>query len=146
MLSSFNWFYLGSIVKKIAGNFPAVDGPGSYDQPNRNSVSVTVIICEKVRKINKIFKFFSSGTMELWRDFRIAYFCIVNQLCQPNASTKEKIKIQEQEKNSSQDAEAMNREWLKLIRKHSELDKLMAGGSYDHRYQHNDFYYGSQQL
>ena len=57
MLSSFNWFYLGSIVKKIAGNFPAVDGPGSYDQPNRNYVSVTVIICEKVRKINKIFKF-----------------------------------------------------------------------------------------
>lgn len=37
---------------------------------------------------------------------------------------KEKIKIQEREKNSSQDAEAMNLEWLKLIRKYSELDKL----------------------
>ncbi len=57
MLSSFNWFYLGSMVKKIAGNFPAVDGPGSYDQPNRNFVSITAVICEKVRKINKIFNF-----------------------------------------------------------------------------------------
>ena len=58
MLSSFNWFYLRSIVKKIAGNFPAVDGPGSYDQPNRNFVSVTVIICEKVRKSIRFSSFY----------------------------------------------------------------------------------------
>ncbi len=70
MLSSFNWIYLGSIVKKIAGNFPAVDGPGSCDQPNRNFVSVTLIICEKLRKINKIL---NNVTLELESNLS-AYF------------------------------------------------------------------------
>ncbi len=53
MLSSFNWFYLGSIVKKIAGNFPAVDGPGSYDQPSIifssfAAVELHKFVCKKV--------------------------------------------------------------------------------------------------
>jgi hypothetical protein len=38
---------------KKAGNFPAVDGPGPYDQPNRNIVSVDYIICDYPKKINK---------------------------------------------------------------------------------------------
>lgn len=36
MLSSFNGDHLWLSCKKMAGNFPAQDGPGSYDQPKYN--------------------------------------------------------------------------------------------------------------